>query len=169
MTKILLSLLTLVFAMPACTDRNNDEIVSTSEEIPFTWNNANVYFLLTDRFNNSNPSNDVNFGRMEPTAINRGFQGGDFIGIAQKIEDGYFNDLGVSAIWMTPFHEQIHGLVDEGTGNTYGYHGYWIRDWTVPDPNFGTEEELKKLVETAHKHGIRVLMSLRENTSIMTN
>ena len=161
--RIILSILILVFAMPACTDRNDNEIISTPEEIPFTWNNANVYFLLTDRFNNSNSSNDVNFGRMEPTAVNRGFQGGDFIGITQKIEDGYFDDLGVSAIWMTPFHEQIHGLVDEGTGNTYGYHGYWIRDWTVPDPNFGTEEELKELVQTAHKHGIRVLMDVIVN------
>ncbi len=51
-----------------------------------------------------------------------------------RIEEGYFDSLGVDAIWMTPFVEQIHGSVDEGTGKTYGFHGYWTRDWTAVDP-----------------------------------
>lgn len=146
-----------------CTDRTEIRIASSPEEIPFHWNNASVYFLLTDRFNNADPDNDLHFGRTKQTAVNRGFQGGDLAGITKKIEEEYFDKLGISAIWMTPFHEQIHGMVDEGTGNTYGYHGYWIKDWTAIDPNFGTEEDLKKLIATAHLHGIRIIMDVIVN------
>lgn len=125
---------------------------------PFVWEGANLYFLLTDRFNNGNPNNDVNFGRTEKTAVLRGFEGGDLRGIIQKIDEGYFTDLGINAIWMTPVVEQIHGSVDEGTGNTYGFHGYWTKDWTALDPNFGTKADLKELVDKAHKKGIRVVL-----------
>jgi len=100
----------------------------------------------------------VNFDRTEPTAVLRGFEGGDLAGIIQKIEEGYFNELGVHALWMTPLVEQIHAGTDEGTGFTYGYHGYWAKDWTALDPNFGTMDELKTLVDAAHRKGIRVLL-----------
>ncbi len=139
-------------------DRTSED--ELAEKFPFTWNNANVYFLLTDRFNNGDAENDINFGRTEPTAVNRGFMGGDLEGIKQKIEEGYFTDLGINALWMTPFYEQIHGLVDEGTGDTYGYHGYWTKDWTALDPNFGTEADLEQLVRTAHEHDIRIIMDV---------
>lgn len=127
---------------------------------PFYWENANIYFLLTDRFKNGDPKNDINFGRSQETAPMRGFQGGDLAGITQKIASGYFDQLGVNAIWFTPITEQIHGLVDEGSGPTYGYHGYWTKDWTAIDPNFGDWEALKTLVDTAHEHGIRVIMDV---------
>lgn len=129
-------------------------------ELPFVWENANIYFLLTDRFFNGDPSNDVNFDRTKPTGKLRGFEGGDIKGVIQKIEEGYFDKLGITALWLTPWFEQIHGGTDEGTGMTYAYHGYWPRDWTSLDPNFGTEEDLSSLVETAHAHGIRVVMDV---------
>lgn len=135
--------------------------VNTSEEklqAPFVWEGANLYFLLTDRFNNGDSSNDINFNRNEETAKLRGFEGGDIKGVIQKIEDGYFTNLGVNAIWMTPIVEQIHGGTDEGTGKTYGFHGYWAKDWTNLDPNFGTKEDLKQLVEVAHRKGIRIVL-----------
>ena len=81
-------------------------------------------------------------------------------GITEKIREGYFTELGINAIWFTPVVEQIHGDTDEGTGNTYAYHGYWARDWTTLDPNFGTYQDLEELVETAHEHGIRILMDV---------
>jgi len=90
----------------------------------------------------------------------RGFQGGDIAGITEKIEANYFTDLGINAIWFTPVVEQVHGDTDEGTGNTYGYHGYWTKDWTALDPNFGTKKELEKLVKSAHAKGIRVLLDV---------
>jgi alpha-amylase len=129
-------------------------------ETPFLWENANIYFLLTDRFCNGDPDNDVNFGRTKECAVMRGFQGGDIAGVSRKIEENYFDSLGVTALWISPWFEQNHGQVDEGTGPTYSFHGYWIRDWTAMEPNFGTEEELQGFVETAHAHGIRVIMDV---------
>ncbi len=145
------------------TEQKDNKVVektTTENEIPFVWEGANIYFLLTDRFNNGNPENDVNFDRTEETGPLRGFEGGDIQGIIQKIEEGYFTDLGINAIWFTPVVEQIHGYTDEGTGKTYGYHGYWTKDWTAIDPNFGTRKDLEKLVKTAHSNGIRILLDV---------
>ncbi|WP_442266536.1 alpha-amylase family glycosyl hydrolase [Tenacibaculum sp. ZS6-P6] len=144
----------------SCKEQNKAEEkpVAEKKETPFVWNGANLYFLLTDRFNNGDTSNDINFDRSKKTAKLRGFKGGDLKGITQKISEGYFDKLGINAIWMTPVVEQIHGGTDEGTGITYGFHGYWTKDWTKIDPNYGTDKDLKELVETAHKHGIRILL-----------
>lgn len=135
-----------------------DTAVVTTDKEQFNWNAANVYFLLTDRFNNGDPSNDVNFDRTAKTGKLRGFEGGDIKGVTEKIKEGYFTDLGINAIWMTPIVEQIHGATDEGTGLSYGFHGYWTSDWTAIDPNYGTKEDLKELVEVAHSKGIRILL-----------
>ena len=130
------------------------------EERPFFWEGANIYFLLTDRFNNGDPDKDLNFERKDSTAVLRGFEGGDIAGISKKIDEGYFTDLGINAIWFTPVVEQIHGATNEGTGNTYGYHGYWAKDWTAIDPNFGTNKDLDNLVKKAHSKGIRILLDV---------
>ncbi|MGH7578985.1 MAG: alpha-amylase family glycosyl hydrolase, partial [Gemmatimonadales bacterium] len=84
------------------------------------WNSVTVYFLLIDRFQNGDSANDHALGRASDGAVLRDFQGGDLAGVLRKIEEGYFDSLGVSALWMTPFVEQIQGSVDEGTGKTYG-------------------------------------------------
>ena len=131
---------------------------SVTNTAPFVWEGANLYFLLTDRFNNGDTSNDVNFNRTKTPGKLRGFKGGDIKGITQKIKDGYFTDLGINAIWMTPVVEQIHGATDEGTGVSYGFHGYWAKDWTKIDPNFGTKEDLHELVKEAHAKGIRIVL-----------
>ncbi|MDD7914329.1 alpha-amylase family glycosyl hydrolase [Polaribacter ponticola] len=136
-------------------EKTNENKIAQKE---FVWEGANIYFLLTDRFNNGDTSNDVNFERTKETGKLRGFEGGDIKGITQKIKEGYFTKLGINAIWMTPIVEQIHGGTDEGTGLSYGFHGYWTKDWTKIDPNFGTKEDLKELVALAHKNGIRVLL-----------
>ena len=139
-----------------CKSTSSEQLVSKKKD--FVWEGANIYFLLTDRFNNGDTNNDINFNRTEETGVLRGFEGGDIKGITQKVKEGYFTDLGINAIWMTPIVEQIHGATDEGTGNTYGYHGYWAKDWTKIDPNFGTKQDLKELVDEAHKRGIRILL-----------
>lgn len=130
----------------------------TDAKTPFIWENANVYFLLIDRFKNGNPTNDKIINRNKPTGKLRDFEGGDLRGVIQKIDEGYFDKLGITAIWMTPVVEQIHGSVDEGTGNTYGFHGYWTKDWTAIDPSYGTRDDLKELVDKAHARGIRVVL-----------
>ena len=156
-----LSLIMSVLLLAGC-QNNSDKQQSNSDMAQdrpyFNWEGATIYFMLTDRFNNGDPSNDVNFERTEPTAVLRGFEGGDIAGVTQKIESGYFNALGVHALWLTPLVEQIHAGTDEGTGFTYGYHGYWAKDWTALDPNFGTQEELKTMIDAAHKKGLRVLL-----------
>jgi alpha-amylase len=84
---------------------------------------------MTDRFNNGDKSNDLNFDRNKTTGKLRGFEGG-YQRNFSKIDEGYFDKLGINAIWFTPIVEQIHDGVDEGTGLSYGFHGYWARDWT---------------------------------------
>lgn len=160
----LIVLLSISLIMLNCKDQKREEadfdsVVEPSVgETPFVWDAANLYFLLTDRFNNGDPSNDVNFDRSKETAVLRGFEGGDIKGITQKVKEGYFTDLGINAIWMTPIVEQIHGGTDEGTGVTYGFHGYWTKDWTKIDPNYGTKEDLHELVKEAHDKGIRIVL-----------
>ncbi len=153
-----LLLLCLALSLFQCATLQNNG--SGHPAAPFRWENANLYFLLTDRFYNGNPANDVNFGRTAESGKLRGFMGGDLKGITKKLKDGYFDRLGITALWFTPVMEQIHGQVNEGTGGTYGFHGYWIRDWTRLDPNFGTEADLLELVQTAHRHGIRVVLDV---------
>ena len=155
MKKIIPYTFLIVFTLISC---HLDQQESVPKKVPFVWENANLYFLLTDRFYNGDTSNDVHFNRTKKTAKLRGFEGGDLKGITQKIKEGYFTNLGVNAIWMTPIVEQIHDGTDEGTGYTYGFHGYWTSDWTAIDPNFGTIDDLKTLVETAHNNGIRILL-----------
>lgn len=154
---ITLLLLVLMLSVAAFAQQGGKKKLSKSET-PFVWEGANLYFLLTDRFNNGDTTNDVTLNRTEPTGVLRGFEGGDIRGIIQKIDEGYFRNLGINAIWFTPVVEQIHGATDEGTGNSYGFHGYWARDWTKLDPNFGTEKDLAELVDKAHKNGIRIVL-----------
>lgn len=147
---------------------------SVVENDGFTWDNATVYFLLTDRFKNGNTSNDHSYGRTldkdgKPisgwdTAPGT-FHGGDFAGITQAIEEGYFNDLGVNALWISAPYEQTHGYCDSGAGHFahYSYHGYYVLDYTETDANFGTPEEFETLVDTAHEHGLRVIMDIVMN------
>lgn len=135
-----------------------ETVTKNTSKTPFVWESANVYFLLLDRFQNGNPANDNIIKRDKPTGKLRGFEGGDLRGIIQKLDEGYFTNLGINVIWMTPVVEQIHGSVDEGTGNTYGFHGYWTKDWTAIDPSYGTRADLKELVDKAHAKGIRIML-----------
>lgn len=157
-------ILLIALTVMTCKNKTNPEIAEvrlenkTIKKPPFIWEAANLYFLLTDRFNNGDKTNDINFERTEKTGKLRGFEGGDIKGITQKIKEGYFTDLGINAIWMTPIVEQIHGGTDEGTGVTYGFHGYWAKDWTNIDPNFGNKEDLHELVSEAHAKGIRIVL-----------
>lgn len=127
-------------------------------EMQFVWEGANLYFLMTDRFNDGNATKQTYLDRNKTTAKLRGFEGGNLKGIIQKIDEGYFTKLGVNVIWFTPIVEQIHDGVDEGTGLTYGFHGYWARDWSALDPNFGTKADLAELVTKAHAKGIRIML-----------
>ncbi|MCH5297241.1 MAG: starch-binding protein [Ruminococcus sp.] len=148
---------------------------SVVENDGFTWDNATVYFLLTDRFKNGNTSNDHAYDRATDKNGNPlsgwetspgTFHGGDFAGITQAIEEGYFNDLGVNALWISAPYEQIHGYCDSGKGFAhYSYHGYYVLDYTETDANFGTAQEFETMVDTAHKNGLRVIIDIVMNHS----
>lgn len=154
MRRIILPALAAVTLLPGCATQKQQ----AKHDAPFVWEGANMYFLLTDRFNNGDTANDLNYNRTKEAGTLRGFEGGDIKGITQKIKDGYFQDLGINAIWFTPVVEQIHDATDEGTGVSYGFHGYWAKDWTRLDANFGTEKDLAELIETAHANGIRIVL-----------
>ncbi|PVX35722.1 alpha-amylase family glycosyl hydrolase [Janthinobacterium sp. 78] len=126
--------------------------------------NPIVYFAVTDRYANGNPGNDHSYGRAaDPQGGDVGsFHGGDIAGITQQLKAGYFQELGVNALWITAPYEQIHGWVVGGKQQFqhYAYHGYWALDYTTMDANMGTREELREMINTAHAQGIRVLFDV---------
>ena len=95
------SLMALSIVVSSCSSTQKVSLKETSKT-PFVWEGANLYFLMTDRFNNGDTASDINFGRNKATGKLRGFEGGDIKGIIQKIDDGYFEQLGINAIWLTP-------------------------------------------------------------------
>jgi alpha-amylase len=157
--------ITLALALGAANLTPHHAIAATAaaQAQPFLWQNATVYFLLTDRFNNASKSNHHAYGRKDDAAPLRGYMGGDLAGVTAKIKDGYFDSLGVNVIWISPPVEQIHAGVDEGSGKSYAFHGYWARDWTAVDANLGTEQDMRDLVDAAHARGIRVLLDVVMN------
>jgi alpha-amylase len=131
----------------------------------FSWDNATVYFVITDRFANGRTDNDNSYGRKRDGKQDIGtFHGGDFAGLTKRLD--YLQTLGVNALWLSPPFEQAHGWVgggDRGDFKHYAYHGYYALDFTRLDANMGTEEELKTLIAEAHKRGIRVLFDVVMN------
>ena len=141
------------------------------------WREAILYFVMTDRFANGDESND---GPLDDVDWRTNYQGGDFAGVTQKLEAGYFDDLGVGAIWLSWPVDNPGGYHDggrpaqhycgmdpktapmEGTRYT-GFHGYWPSDLYKTEEHFGTMEELQELVTTAHAHGIRILLDFTAN------
>jgi alpha-amylase len=130
--------------------------------------NPILYFVMTDRFVNGDPGNDGSYGRSrEPAAADdvATFHGGDLRGLTGKIRDGWFDALGVNALWITAPYEQIHGWVVGGDKEFkhYAYHGYYALDYTLLDQNMGTPDDLRALVAAAHGHGIRILFDVVMN------
>ncbi|WP_128895883.1 alpha-amylase family glycosyl hydrolase [Longirhabdus pacifica] len=151
----------------AISNTSNDE---SSDN--FSWDNATVYFAMTDRFYDGDSSNNHAYGRELDTNGNPipgyenkigTFHGGDLKGLTKKLNEGYFTDLGVNAIWITQPFEQVHGWVGGKNFRHYAYHGYYTLDWTEIDGNMGTEEDLKTFIDTAHENGIRVVFDIVMN------
>lgn len=130
------------------------------------------YFLLTDRFADGDPQNNKGFDRVpvsapdtkedilrhgyEPT-LDTFYHGGDFAGVIQKLD--YLQSLGVTAIWLSPIFKNKATQAAEGPlGASAGYHGYWVSDFTTVDPHWGTDDDFKRLIEAAHKRGIKVFI-----------
>ncbi|WP_295895521.1 alpha-amylase [uncultured Vibrio sp.] len=137
------------------------EPIAPEIEAPaFTYKNANIYFVMVDRFKSGDDSNNTPYGRKQDGKEEIGtFHGGDLKGVIEKLD--YIQSLGTDAIWLSPIVEQVQGFVGGGSSGSfpfYAYHGYWTRDFTKIDENFGHEEDLKTLVTEAHKRGMKVLL-----------
>jgi len=130
--------------------------------------NPIVYFVMTDRFVNGDPSNDGSYGRTREAAPKDDvatFDGCDLRGLTEKLTAGWFDQLGVNALWITAPYEQIHGWVVGGDKEFkhYAYHGYYALDYTLLDQNMGTPDDLRALVDAAHARGIRILFDVVMN------
>jgi glycosidase len=125
-----------------------------------------IYFLLPDRFENGDPRNDR--GGMRGGRLDHGFDpthkgffhGGDLRGLTNRLD--YIQGLGATAIWLGPIYanKPVQGRPGQESA---GYHGYWILDFTRPDPHFGTQDEMKALVEAAHARGMKVYLDIITN------
>jgi cyclomaltodextrinase / maltogenic alpha-amylase / neopullulanase len=120
-----------------------------------------IYNVFVDRFYNGNPGNDEPVNNPSLVLPKADFFGGDIAGITAKIKDGYFNDLGVNTLWISPVvlnPKGAYGQWNDPKTKFSAYHGYWPISFTKIDPRFGTPEELKKLVKEAHAKGLNVLL-----------
>lgn len=124
----------------------------------FDWHDALIWMGVTDRIKNGDPSNDS--AKIQGVDDRASFQNGDLEGVRQLIASGWLDQLGVRAIWLTPFNTNAPDayLSDDGLHLVTAYHGYWPIKARAVDPRLGGEAALVKLVTSAHAHGIRVLM-----------
>lgn len=125
-----------------------------------------IYFVLPDRFENGDPSNDtagIAGDRLEhgfdPTTINF-YHGGDLKGLTERLD--YIKELGATAVWFTPVYKNkpVQGL--KGS-HSAGYHGYWVNDFTRVDPHLGSPEDFKAFVDAAHARDMKVILDIITN------
>ncbi|WP_438349325.1 pullulanase [Paenibacillus sp. FA6] len=121
----------------------------------FDWDEARIYFALTDRFQDGDPTNnnDVDKNHLEA------YHGGDFRGLIDKLD--YLQQLGINTLWITPIVDNIDfnkGI--DFDSKQYGYHGYWAKDFTKIDEHLGDLETFKELIDTAHDKGIKIMVDV---------
>ena len=181
-TSHLLACLLAATSLTACETARNagagmrDALARDRSAVPATADEAErpdrlpedeiVYFMLPDRFENGDPSNDrggLTGGPLEtgfdPT--HKGFyHGGDLAGLQSRL--GYIQDLGATAIWLGPVYQ--NKPVQGGPGQeSAGYHGYWITDFTAVDPHLGTKDELRALADAIHARGQKLYLDTIPN------
>jgi glycosidase len=154
----------------------NGKVVTNAAQLTRHDDQAQVlYSLMIDRFQNGNKKNDWKMNSPEVLDI-VDYQGGDIAGITQKIKEGFFNDLGITTIWISPITQNpmdAWGYYPFNNGNKYdntktytkfsGYHGYWPIYATVVEKRFTTEEELHEMLTVAHEHGLNVILDYVAN------
>ena len=129
----------------------------------FDWDEAVIYFAVTDRFFDGDAENNNAYGVGDYNIGEKGgssYHGGDFAGLNQKLD--YLKDLGVNTIWITPIVENItEDQHDNETDTaTYGYHGYWASDFTKLNKHLGTEQQFKALLDAAHSKGMKIMVDV---------
>lgn len=129
----------------------------------FDWDEAVIYFAVTDRFFDGDAENNNAYGVGDYNIGEKGgssYHGGDFAGLNQKLD--YLKDLGVNTIWITPIVENItEDQHDNETDTaTYGYHGYWASDFTKLNKHLGKEQQFKALLDAAHSKGMKIMVDV---------
>lgn len=129
----------------------------------FDWDEAVIYFAVTDRFFDGDTSNNDAYGVGDYDTSDKGgssYHGGDFTGLTQKLD--YLKDLGVNTIWITPIVENITDDQHDAKTDmeTYGYHGYWASDFTKLNKHLGTKEEFAALLDAAHSRGMKLMVDV---------
>jgi glycosidase len=119
-----------------------------------------LYFMMVDRFNNAITANDekVPDKSIHPKA---NYYGGDLAGIRAKINEGYFDSLGINTLWLSPITQNpkgAYGKYPTPPTTFSGYHGYWPTSLKQIDYRYGTADELRELIQTAHEHHINVIL-----------
>lgn len=127
-------------------------------KLDFDWDEARIYFVLTDRFMDGDASNNANVEKDHPEA----YHGGDFRGLIDKLD--YIEDLGVNTLWITPIVDNIDFNQGAGFGGKqYAYHGYWAKDFTKIDEHLGDLDTFKELIDKAHDRGIKIMVDVVVN------
>lgn len=141
----------------------------------FDWDEASIYFMVTDRFFDGDSSNDTandqfltdeqKASGLSTYGTNAGlYHGGDFKGIEDKLD--YLKDLGINTIWITPIVQNIPGVTvgadNHGDDVPYNaaYHGYWASDFTKLNPALGTDEDFQSMIDAAHAKGIKIMVDV---------
>lgn len=122
-----------------------------------SWDDAILYFVILDRFADGDPDNNP-----DVDLTGKGtFHGGDLAGLIAQLDE--IASLGATALWITPVVQQIPGPVSGAGFFDWGYHGYWADDFEQVDPRFGTEAQLRTLVQACHARGLKVLLDVVYN------
>ncbi len=145
---------------------DSGQVLSHYEQLQRSDKEAHIlYFLMVDRFFNGNLKNDrpVPDKTVHPKA---NYKGGDLVGITQKLREGYFQQLGINTLWLSPITQNpmgAYGHYPKPSTTFSGYHGYWPISSTKVDMRFGTSEELKELVTLAHERDMNILLDYVAN------
>ena len=138
-------------------------VVAREKGNDFDWDEAVIYFTVTDRFFDGNAKNNgkASAGYLKGENGSLSYHGGDFAGLTKKLD--YLQDLGVNTIWITPI---VENKMDAGLETdivdllSWGYHGYWASDFTKLDSHLGTEKEFKALLDAAHKRDMKIMVDV---------
>lgn len=130
-----------------------------------SWYFSILYSLMVDRFYDGNGENNhpIADPRLDPAYH---FQGGDLAGLEEKLVRGYFRDLKVTSLWISPVQQQPDSAFTEFTDphrRVSGYHGYWPVAARTIDPRFGKSDELKNIVQSAHDQEMKIILDFVSN------
>lgn len=157
---LLFAIITLVTMMPLSAFAASKAIDDASVENNSSMSTDVIYQIVTDRFVDGDSSNNPSGEIYDKNNLKK-YHGGDWVGITQKINEGYFTNMGVSAIWISS-PVQNSDYIDPSNGCA-PYHGYWGHDFFLPNQYFGTMEEFTTLVSTAHSKDIKVIIDFAPN------